>query len=100
MKRFLDNNGLLAVIRAHEVQDQGFRLYKRNPETSFPTLMTIFSAPNYLDAYNNKAAILKFQDNAMDLKQFTCVFHPFCLPNSMNVFSWSLPFVGQKGLFV
>lgn len=25
--------------------------------------MTIFSAPNYLDVYNNKAAVLKYESN-------------------------------------
>ena len=63
------------MIRAHEAQDQGYKMYRRNPTTGFPrfspdpnhsrantklfSLITIFSAPNYLDVYNNKAAILK-----------------------------------------
>ena len=51
---FLDKNNLLSVIRAHEAQDQGYRMYKQNPKTNFPSVITIFSAPNYLDVYNNK----------------------------------------------
>ena len=51
---FLDRNNLLSVIRAHEAQDQGYRMYKQNPKTNFPSVITIFSAPNYLDVYNNK----------------------------------------------
>jgi len=55
---FLQANNLLSVIRAHEAQDAGYKMYRRASNTGFPSLITIFSAPNYLDVYNNKAAIL------------------------------------------
>jgi len=55
---FLQDNNLLSVIRAHEAQDAGYKMYRRASSTGFPSLITIFSAPNYLDVYNNKAAIL------------------------------------------
>uniref|UniRef100_A0AAR2K7W8 Serine/threonine-protein phosphatase n=1 Tax=Pygocentrus nattereri TaxID=42514 RepID=A0AAR2K7W8_PYGNA len=51
---FLQNNNLLSVIRAHEAQDAGYRMYRKSQTTGFPSLITIFSAPNYLDVYNNK----------------------------------------------
>ena len=93
---FLQRNNLLSVIRAHEAQDNGYRMYKKNPATGFPSLITIFSAPNYLDVYNNKAAVLKYENNIMNIRQFNCSQHPYWLPNFMDVFSWSLPFVGEK----
>ncbi|KAL9894309.1 calcineurin A1 isoform 1-T8 [Glossina fuscipes fuscipes] len=93
---FLQKNNLLSVVRAHEAQDAGYRMYRKNQVTGFPSLITIFSAPNYLDVYNNKAAVLKYENNVMNIRQFNCSPHPYWLPNFMDVFSWSLPFVGEK----
>ncbi|KAI8336208.1 serine/threonine-protein phosphatase 2B catalytic subunit A1 [Chlamydoabsidia padenii] len=94
--QFLERNNLLSVIRAHEAQDAGYRMYRKSKTTSFPSVMTIFSAPNYLDVYNNKAAVLKYENNVMNIRQFNCTPHPYWLPNFMDVFTWSLPFVGEK----
>ena len=52
--KFIENNKLLSIIRGHEVQDAGFKMYKKRSSTGFPALMTVFSAPNYCDYYKNK----------------------------------------------
>ncbi|KAF8581287.1 Metallo-dependent phosphatase [Ramaria rubella] len=94
--QFLERNNLLSIIRAHEAQDAGYRCYRKAPTTGFPSVMTIFSAPNYLDIYNNKAAVFKYESNVMNIRQYNASPHPFWLPNFMDVFTWSLPFVGEK----
>lgn len=93
---FLEKNHLLSVIRAHEAQDSGYRMYRKMSTTGFPSVITIFSAPNYLDLYNNKAAVLKYENNVLNIRQFNHTPHPFWLTNFMNVFTWSLPFVREK----
>lgn len=93
---FLQETGLLSIIRAHEAQDAGYRMYKNTKTLGFPSLLTLFSAPNYLDTYNNKAAILKYENNVMNIRQFNMTPHPYWLPDFMDVFTWSLPFVGEK----
>lgn len=94
--KFLQKNSLLTVIRAHEAQLEGYKMHKTNPSTGFPTVITIFSAPNYCDCYNNKAAILKLDNSTLNILQFNCSPHPYHLPNFMDIFTWSMPFVIEK----
>jgi serine/threonine-protein phosphatase 2B catalytic subunit len=97
VKSFLDRNNLFSLIRAHEPHNEGYCLYKKHPQTGFPTVITIFSAPNYCDSHGNKAAIIECDNkNVMNIRQFKAVPHPYYLPNFMNVFTWSLPFVAEK----
>jgi len=59
LHRFLSKNGLMTCIRAHEVQLEGYKMHKwRNK--NFPQIITVFSAPNYCDSYNNKGAVIMF----------------------------------------
>ena len=70
-------------------------MYKWN-NVDFPSVITIFSAPNYCDVYSNKAAVIKFKNNMVNIQQYNYSPHPFILPNFLNIFTWSIPFVSEK----
>jgi serine/threonine-protein phosphatase 2B catalytic subunit len=60
LSTFLTRNNLLSLIRGHEVQLEGFKMHHWKNK-NFPQIITIFSAPNYCDSYNNKGAVIKFE---------------------------------------
>ena len=116
--KFLERNSLLTVIRGHEAQDAGYvccslrlvfwitnlhllcsfsyTMYRKTPKRNFPSVITIFSAPNYLDVYHNRGAVLKYANKNVTIRQYNSSSHPYWLPNFMDAFTWSLPFVGVK----
>jgi len=71
-------------------------MHRKTPTKKFPSLITVFSAPNYLDAYHNRGAIIRYKDRSMTIRQYNASSHPYWLPNFMDAFTWSLPFVGAK----
>ncbi|KAK2195117.1 bifunctional Serine-threonine-specific protein phosphatase-bis(5-nucleosyl)-tetraphosphatase/Metallo-dependent phosphatase-like/Calcineurin-like phosphoesterase domain [Babesia duncani] len=97
-RKFLKENGLLCIIRAHEAQFEGYKMHYNDLETGFPKVITIFSAPNYCDIYKNKAAILHLNNSTMSIHQFASSPHPYHLPNFMDIFTWSIPFISEKVL--
>lgn len=94
VKAFLEKFQLLAIIRAHEVQDEGYRMFDKT-ENGFPSVISLFSAPEYFP-YQNDAAILVYANNSIVIKKFYHTVHPYYLPHFENVFSWSVPFVSTK----
>ena len=56
---------ILNAILAQRSRAFSYRMYRKTKTTGFPSVMTIFSAPNYLDVYANKAAVLKYESNVM-----------------------------------
>ncbi|KAK7457102.1 hypothetical protein VKT23_010404 [Stygiomarasmius scandens] len=94
--QFLERNHLLGIIRGHEAQDAGYTMHKKTPTKKFPSVITIFSAPNYLDVYHNRGAIIKYANKNITIRQYNSNSHPYWLPNFMDAFTWSLPFVGAK----
>lgn len=123
--KFLERNGLLGIVRGHEAQDAGcassfritisgsrasfscwicwylrrYMMYRKTPTKKFPSVITVFSAPNYLDVYHNRAAVIKYANKNITIRQFNSSSHPYWLPNFMDAFTWSLPFVGAKSEF-
>ena len=115
MVKFLARNELLGVIRAHEAQDAGYdyavcmhsifidelnryTMFRKTPTKKFPSVITVFSAPNYLDVYHNRGAVLKYANKNITIRQYHSRNHPYWLPNFMDAFTWSLPFVGAKSM--
>ena len=63
---------------------------------AFPSVITVFSAPNYCGSYKNKGAVILIENDKMNIKQHKDVEQPFSLPNDLDLFSWSLPFLADK----
>lgn len=97
-KKLLDNHNLMSVVRAHQVQIDGYKMHRWDGEASFPYVITLFSAPNYCDYYSNKAAVLILKEGGISIKQFDQSDHPYFLPDQLDVFSWSMPFLAEKVL--
>ena len=93
---FLERNNLLSLVRAHEAQDDGYKMLHVRAATGFPSVITVFSAPNYLDTYNNRGAVLHLDGAELNVRQFNRSPHPYWLPNFSNAITWSIPFVAEK----
>ena len=57
-RKFLKKHKYMTVIRAHEVQIEGYKQHRWPKWQGIPMVYTVFSAPNYCGQYGNKGAIL------------------------------------------
>ena len=71
-------------------------MHKWDGDKSFPYVITIFSAPNYCGYYDNKAAVLVMEEGNLSLKQYEESEVPYRLPDNMDIFTWSVPFLVEK----
>ena len=71
-------------------------MHRWGAKDSFPYVITIFSAPNYCGSYKNKASVLILKNNNLQLKQYSDTEPPYQLPEGLDLFSWSLPFLAEK----
>ncbi|KAE9342042.1 hypothetical protein PF008_g10347 [Phytophthora fragariae] len=68
-REFLKRNNLLAIVRAHELEEDGYKEHFRHEadrteededgELVFPAVVTVFSAPEYCNTNHNVGATLK-----------------------------------------
>ncbi|KAK9318906.1 Metallo-dependent phosphatase-like protein [Lipomyces orientalis] len=74
-KRFCEKNGLMAVIRSHEVRMGGYEIEHGG------RLITVFSAPNYCDSQGNKGAVINIKnDYELNFQTYDAVPHPDIKP--------------------
>ena len=59
VKAFVEKNNLDLICRAHQVVEDGYEFFANRK------LLTIFSAPNYDNTFNNGAALLKVDRNLL-----------------------------------
>jgi serine/threonine-protein phosphatase 2B catalytic subunit len=95
--QFVKKNNFKAIIRAHEVKRFGYEEhFFRDNGLEIPPVITVFSAPNYCDMYENRAAFIKMTSTGQcNFGQITWTDHPYWLPNFDDAFSFSIPFVGE-----
>jgi serine/threonine-protein phosphatase 5 len=68
VKNFLKSNKLQKLVRSHECKSEGYEI--------LGDVITVFSAPNYCDNMGNKGAVIQLKGNHINIKQFTCAWHP------------------------
>lgn len=84
---FLSRNALASIIRAHELQENGYAYHFTDPQyqdldlrqnKTIPPVITIFSAPHYCDQHGNMAGYLSITAFQKDfqLNQSNYVVHP------------------------
>jgi serine/threonine-protein phosphatase 2B catalytic subunit len=75
--------------------------YKEHDFLTRDTLcITIFSAPNYCDLYENQGAVLAATKDGYSFRQYTSVKHPFYLPDFSDAFSYAVPFLMENLVFM
>ncbi|KAG8343457.1 putative Calcineurin like phosphoesterase [Trypanosoma vivax] len=69
VRRFLRENNLYTIVRGHETQTEGYRLY-RHTERGVPAIVCVFSASNYCGTYGNTGAVIRLNENIMTIHQY------------------------------
>lgn len=96
---FLETNNLLMIVRAHQVEERGYRelfFSQSPPDRKHPLLISLFSAPNYCDSYENSAAYMRLTHEEYTYHQYTWQEHPYCLPDFRNAFQLTLPSIAEN----
>jgi len=82
-ERFLKNNDLDLICRAHQVVEEGYEFFANRQ------LVTVFSAPNYCGEFDNAGAMMTVDENLM------CSFQILKPANKLSNIGFSS---GQRGV--
>jgi len=111
-KRFLETNQLLSIVRAHQVQSDGYgviavddlshtltrrylsyRAYRKLGVSGLPSVITLSSCQHHR---HSRASVLQYKNKGLSIRRFNPKADPYQLPDFMDAFAWSLPFVGNQ----
>lgn len=67
VKRILASGGYNSILRAHQMKIDGYDAHRWGGTSAWPTVVTIFSAPNYENA-GNKGAVLVLENGKFNIK--------------------------------
>ena len=91
LKKLLDRENLRAIVRGHEVKQEGYKFHTWEGEGTFPLVITIFSAPAYSNS-DNDAAIMISDGDGLDIKTFSVrQDKPYALPEGQDALSLFQP---------
>jgi len=84
------------------MQADGYNAHRWGGAQAWPSVITLFSAPNYENA-GNKGAVLVLENGKFNIKQYMeTKDKPYHLPRmagsdaELDVLEWSLPFLTSK----
>ena len=49
-------------------QIDGYKMHRWGGSQAFPSVITVFSAPNYCGSYKNKGAVILIENDKMNIK--------------------------------
>lgn len=96
--RFLQDNKLKYIVRAHEVNFEGYKLHCWGYDT--PTAITIFSAPNYT-GQGNSSVIMEIPQASTHggkdyvITPYTSVESPYFWPDVGNCWEKTFPYIEE-----